>query len=161
MLTIHEVVDLVSRLDGRGKLVVSPRQLRYWDGALAFGAGRAAGGRNAARTFTLVDVAVVRLVRRLQRDEVPARAIWALLLHLRDELRRAIRARSRAVLWMEPTGRAHLLAAREAASKPSRECYALAEVVAGIEDAVRTMRAGDYQVWNGAKAVSTRELVAV
>lgn len=77
--TISEVVEVVRRLDAQAA-GVSPRQLRYWDTALSLRAKRAAQGRNAARVSCVEDVAIVRLVRRLQRDEVPARAIWALLV---------------------------------------------------------------------------------
>jgi DNA-binding transcriptional MerR regulator len=161
ILTIAEVVELVRRLDERRGLGVSARQLRYWDTALSFGAGRATDTPNAARTFTPADVAVVRLVRRLQRDDVRDRAIWALLLHLGGQLRRAMRHGSTAVLWMEANGRAHLLTARAAADKPVRECYPLAEVVTGIREAIRSLRTGDYEIWNGARLVPARELVAV
>jgi len=66
------------------------------------------------------------------------------------------------VLWMEPNGRAYLLTAHEAASKPTRECYALADVVDGVQDAIRRLRRShDYAVWNGAKAVPVQELMAV
>jgi hypothetical protein len=51
--------------------------------------------------------------------------------------------------------------AREAASKPARDCYPLADVVHGVAETVRTMRVGDYEVWNGAKSVSIKELAAV
>src|SRR5688572_9189167 len=125
LLTITEVVEVVRRLDERRGLDVSARQLRYWDTALSFGAGRATDGPNAARTFSLADVAVVRLIRRLQRDDVSARAIWALLLVLGREVRAVCRPDTSRVLWMEGNGRAHLLTAREAASKPARECYPL------------------------------------
>jgi DNA-binding transcriptional MerR regulator len=161
LLTIAEVVDVVRRLDERRGLGVSPRQLRYWDTALSFGAGRATDSQNAVRTFTQADVAVVRLVRRLQHDQVSARAIWALLLHLGAELRAACRPGTSRVLWVESNGRAHLLRAREASSKPARECYPLVDVVNGIQETVRTLRAGDYTIWNGAKAVSVQELVTV
>lgn len=39
--------------------------------------------------------------------------------------------------------------------------YALADVVSGVREAVQTLRSGDYEVWDGAKAVSVQELVAV
>jgi DNA-binding transcriptional MerR regulator len=160
-LTISEVVEIVRALDARHGLSVSARQLRYWDAALSLGAGRATEGANAARLFALEDVAVVRLVRRLQRDGVAARAIWGLLLMQGAALRVACRPGTPRVLWMEGNGLAHLLVAREAASKPARECYRLADVVEGVAETVRTMRVGDYEVWNGAKAVSVRELATV
>src|SRR5688572_2985645 len=138
-LTIAEVVEVVRRLDERRALGVSARQLRYWDTALSFGAGRATDGPNGARTFTLADVVVVRLVRRLQRDEVSARVVWALLLVLGSELRAACRPDTSHVLWIEANGLARLLTAREAASKPARECYPLADVVTGVAEAVRTL----------------------
>jgi DNA-binding transcriptional MerR regulator len=161
VLTIGEVVEVVRRLDGRRGLAVSARQLRYWDAALSFGAGRATDSQNAARTFTASDVAIARLVRRLQKDGVSARAIWALLLVSGRELRASCRPGTSRVLWVEPNGRAHLLTGHEALSKPARECYALADVVSGVREAVRTLRSGDYEVWNGAKAVRVQELVAV
>jgi DNA-binding transcriptional MerR regulator len=159
-LTISEVVEVVRALDSRPELTVSARQLRYWDVALSFAAGRATEGVNAARLFTIEDVVVVRLVRRLQRDGVAARAIWGVLLMQGAALRAACRPGSSRVLWMEPNGRAHLLTTSEAAKKPTRECYPLADVVTGIAETVRGMRAGDYEVWNGAKAVSVKELAA-
>ena len=141
VLTIAEVVEIVRRLDGRRGLAVSARQLRYWDAALSFGAGRATDSQNAARTFTASDVAVARLVRRMQRDGVSARAIWALLLLLGRELRASCRPGTSRVVWMESSGRAHLLTGHEAASKPARECYAFTDVVAGVREAVETWRA--------------------
>ena len=160
VLTIAEVVEVVRRLDERRGLGVSARQLRYWDTALSFGAGRVTDRRNAARTFRPSDVAIVRLVRRLQRDEVSARAIWALLLVFGRELRTVCKPGTSRVLWMAPNGRASLLTAKDAASKPTRECYPLADVVQGVTEMVRTLRSGDYAVWNGAKAVRVRELVS-
>lgn len=161
-LTISEVVEVVRRLDAKAARDVSPRQLRYWDTALSLRAKRAAQGRNAARVFSVEDVAIVRLVRRLQRDDVPARAIWGLLVLLGDELRAACRPGISRVLWLESNGRPHVLTAREAANRPPRECYALADVVDGIAATVRAMRtADDYAVWNGAKAIGVRELVMV
>lgn len=161
VLTIGEVVEVVRRLDGRRGLEVSARQLRYWDTALSFGAGRATDSQNAARTFTTADVAVARLVRRLQRDEVSARAIWALLLVLGRELRASCRPGTSRVLWMEANGRAHLLTGHEVVGKPPRECYALADVVSGVREALQALRSGDYEVWNGARAVPVQELAAV
>ena len=161
VLTIGEVVEVVRRLDERRGLAVSARQLRYWDAALSFGAGRATDSQNAARTFTASDAAIARLVRRLQEDGVSARAIWALLLLLGRELRASCRPGTSRVLWMESNGRAHLLTGHEAASKPARECYELAEVVQGVREAIQTLRSGDYEVWNGAKAVPVQELASV
>jgi len=78
------------------------------------------------------------------------------------ELRASCRPSTSRVLWMEPNGRAYLLTAHEAASKPTRECYALADVVDGVQDAIRRLRRShDYAVWNGAKAVPVQELMAV
>ena len=62
---------------------------------------------------------------------------------------------------MESNGRAHLLTAHEATGKPARECYPLADVVSGVRETVQALRSGDYEVWNGAKAVPVRELAAV
>lgn len=160
MLTIREVVDLVGRLDNRKGLAVTARQLRYWDGTLALGAKRAADGQNAARMFTLEDVAVVRLVRRLQRDGVRDRAIWALLVIEGEELRGALHRGTSRVLWVESNGRTHLLSGREAASQPLRECYPLADVVDGLPEALRQLRAGEAEAWNGAAWVPVQALTA-
>ena len=160
VLTISEVVEVVRRLDGRRGLSVSARQLRYWDATLSLGAKRAADGHNAARMFTLEDVAVVRLVRRLQRDGVRDRAIWALLVIAGEELRAALHRGTSRVLWVESNGRAHLLSAREAASKPPRECYPLADVVNGLPEALRQLRAGESEAWNGAAWVPVQALAA-
>jgi hypothetical protein len=92
---------------------------------------------------------------------VPARAIWGLLIHQGDALRLACRPGTSRVLWIETNGRAHVLTAREASDKPSRECYALADVVQEVREAIDTLRAGEYEVWNGAKAVPVQELIAV
>src|SRR5262249_32977098 len=121
-------------------------------------AGRATVGRNGARTFTKADIAMVRLVRRLQRDGVSPRAIWAFLLHHGHELRAACRPGTSKVLWMEPSGRAHFLSSREAATTPAPECYVVANVVRGVEETVRLLRAGDYALWDGAKAIRAEEL---
>lgn len=157
-LTIAEVVEVVRRLDARRGLAVSPRQLRYWDTALAFGAGRATDGRNAARMFTEADVAVVRLVRRLQQDEVRDRAIWAILLHLGDDLRRHCVPGTPWVLWVQSNGRAHFVRARSARALPARECYSLADVVAGVRRTIAAVRGRHDQVWNGCRSVSVEEL---
>src|SRR5688500_3145898 len=148
VLTIAEVVEVVRQLDGRRGLEVSARQLRYWFQVLALGAGKATDASNAAHLFTEADVAIVRLVRRLQRDEVPARMIWGALIHQGEALRLACRPGTSRVLWIESNGRAHVLTAREATSKPRRECYALADVVDGVRDAIDTLRGGEYEVWN-------------
>src|SRR5262245_14421939 len=157
-LTIGETIEVLRRLDGLRGLDVSARQLRYWDRTFDLRAARATNGRNGARTFTKTDVAMIRLVRRLRRDDVSSRAIWALLLHRGSELRAACRPGISKVLWMEPDGRVHFLNAREAATKPARECYVLANVVRGIEETVRSLRAHDDAPWNGAKAVPVEEL---
>lgn len=159
-LTIAEVVRLVRRLDGRRGLSVSARQLRYWDTALLLGAGRATDGHNAARVFTAEDVALVRLVRRLQRDEVRDRAVWALLLQHGDALRSACASGASLVLWMEPNGRAHLVTARDAATKPIRECYPLVDVVRGVREAMSAPRRRAAMVWNGRQAVRVTALAA-
>jgi DNA-binding transcriptional MerR regulator len=161
VLTIAEVVEVVRRLDERRGLEVSARQLRYWFQVLALGAGKVTDARNAAHLFTESDVAIVRLVRRLQRDGVPARAIWGLLILQGEALRQSCRPGTSRVLWMEANGRAHVLTAREAMTKPHRQCYALADVVRGVREAIDALRAGDYAVWDGSKAVPVQELVAV
>jgi hypothetical protein len=110
--------------------------------------------------FSLEDVALVRLIRRLQRDGVAPRAIWALLVVQGDALRRALRTPGR-VLWLEQNGRAHFLSRADAASKPARECYALGDVLAGLATALRDLRAHDSNVWAGAAWVPAADLVAV
>jgi hypothetical protein len=99
--------------------------------------------------------------RIVRFDHVSARAIWALLLVLGRELRASCRPTTSRALWMESNGRAHLLTAHEATGKPARECYPLADVVSGVRETVQALRSGDYEVWNGAKAVPVRELAAV
>jgi hypothetical protein len=160
VLTIAEVVEVVRRLDERRGRAVSARQLRYWSDVLALGAGKAMDAPNAAHLFTPVDVALVRLVRQLQQDEVPARAIWGLLIHQGDALRAVCRPGTTRVVWIESNGRAHLLTGREAKGRPIRECYALADLVRGIPDAVRAVRAGDGEAWNGAVWVPAQDLAA-
>ena len=159
LLTITEAIDVVRRLDARRRLEVSARQLRYWSDALCLGAGRATDGQNAAHLFMPADVALVRLVRRMQRDEVRPRAIWSLLLHQGEALRAACRPGTSKVVWMEPNGRGHLLTGIEAVGKPARECYPLASVVDGVREAVRDVRAGETEIWNGAAFVPVEELV--
>jgi len=157
-LTIGEAMEVLRRLDERRGLGISARQLRHWDTTLGLCAGRATSGQNGARTFTRADVALARLVRRLQRDGVSSRSIWAFLLHRGTELRAACRPGTSKVLWMEPSGRAHFLSAREAETRPARECYVLANVVRGVDETVRLLRAGDYALWDGAKAIRPQEL---
>ena len=160
VLTIGEAIEVVRRLDERRGLGISARQLRYWDITLGLCTGRATDRRNGARTLTKTDIAIARLVRRLQRDGVPWRAIWALLRHQGDQLRDSCRRSTLKVLWMEPNGLGHFLTPGEAAIRPPRECYLLANVVRGVEETVRLLRSGDYALWNGAKAVRVEELDA-
>ena len=158
LLTRTEVVSVVSLLDGR-KGAVTHRQLRYWSAVFEIGRGRATAVHNGAQLFDVEGVALVRLVRRLQRDEISARVIWSLLVVQGDALRLALYAGR--ILWLEPNGRGHFITRSEAAGESPRECYALDEFKDGIATAIAAVRRGnESQSWNGAAWVPIHQLLA-
>lgn len=165
LLTSSEVSKIVARLEFPD-LPLTRRQLQLWardldQGGFGIGLGKIADTHNATRLFTIEDVALVRLIRRLQRNRVSPRVTWGLLVIQRAELDAALRERPFRVLWIGPTGHAHFLSQTDADKKSSLHCYPLAVLFRGIEQALADVRECTLQeVWDGRRWVPAMAMAA-
>lgn len=157
MLTIAEVVHVASRVG----VPLTARQLRLLAAMVPPAAMKAAEGRNAAHVFALPYVVLAVLVGTMRADDVPARAVWGFLVHHADALEDVCGPGTDAVVWVEPSGRSHVLSARAAEGKPARECYRLAPLVDRVIAATTAIRRTTTEVWNGQALVPVQELAAV
>lgn len=147
VFTVSEVARVLRQLEGRFGL--TPRGIRYYARTgMVVPSGRMTARKNAraTRLYSLVDVALLRLVCQLQRQRIHERALWGLLVYRGDELRQLIQqGQGECVV----TDRAALAIGDEDPSTPRRLRIDVASLLRGLEARLTTYRRVHPKVWTG------------
>lgn len=134
LLTLPELVEVVREREGH---TLTPRQLRYLeDEGVLDPVGRSAGGW---RLYGPADVALVQLVVRLRRADVPLWQVKGLLAFKGVELRQALERDSRRVLVVEGA-RAEIVTKREADTRDVDVRVSLGDVARESSTSVYSVR---------------------
>jgi hypothetical protein len=153
MLTTAQTLAALRRLEPKHALTY--RQLRDLEfrGCVK---PRVMAGAKAPRVFDTGDLLLLRLIARLQADEMLSRwQAWSVVAHLREELREVLLEGTAKVLLIQgAVGR--IVTARAAASLTGVPVE-LSDMCRGVREAIRRHR-GD--VWNGWMWVSAHEAAA-
>lgn len=154
LLTAAQVLMALRRLEGRRALTY--KQLRDLEARGCVRPQTLPGGR-APRVYDAGDVMLLRLIARMQADELLSRwQAWSVVAHLRDELRETLVSGAARVLVVQGAiGR--IVTAREAVGMPGVP-FDLAPVSRGISTIMRS-QVGD--VWTGWTWKPAREAAAL
>ena len=153
VLTTAQTIAAVRELEPRRALTY--RQLRDLE-FRGCSKPRAMAGAKGPRVFDIGEVLLLRLIARLQADEMLTRwQAWSAVAHLRDELIDVLLSGASRVLVIQGA-RGRIVTAREAESI-SGVPVELSAIGRGVRDAMRRHR-GD--VWNGWMWVPAREALS-
>jgi DNA-binding transcriptional MerR regulator len=132
-VTLSELLALVHRLEGRTQ---SPRQIRYLESAGVLSPrGRTQAG---VRLYDVADVALLRLVVQMRRQDIPLWVVKGILAHMGPSLRDVfVRRTDRAAIVEGP----RMLIVKRMSAPPSRWTFDLKAMGAGATVAVRALRA--------------------
>jgi hypothetical protein len=154
LFTADQVLRAVGRLERRSPLTY--RQLRDLEARQCV-APRVLPGGKGPRVYDLADVLLLRLVARMQADELIARwQAWAVVAQLRNELRAVLRGTLPRVLVVQ--GAIGRLVPPKQAEHISGVPFDLADIGRGVTDALRSVRSA--LVWNGWAWVSPADAAA-
>lgn len=147
VFTVSEVARVLCALEGR--FALTPRGIRYYARTgMVSPSGRMRAGRTARATglYTLVDVALLRLVCQLHRRRVHERALWGLLVYRGDELR-SLLARGRGELVVSTP--AALAIGSEDPTVPRPIRIDVAPLVHGLFERLSAYRLRRPKLWTG------------
>jgi len=154
LLTSEQALAVIAELEPGSPLTY--KQLRDLEARGCVRPRTLPGGRGP-RVYDLGDVLLLRLIARMQADDLLARwQAWSVVAHLREGLRAALLAGSSRVLVVQGAlGR--IVTTREA-SRMSGVDVSLTNVGRGVREAMR-LQAGD--VWTGYAWLSSRDARAL
>jgi hypothetical protein len=146
--TVSEVAHVLRALEGR--FALTPRGIRYFarTGMVVATGGRLKRSKTArtTRLYTVVDVALLRLVCRLHRQRVHERALWGLLVYRGAELRQLLE-RGEGTLTIETPAALAIGSEDPTTPKPIRiDARAL---LAGLTERLIAYRHRNPDVWTG------------
>jgi DNA-binding transcriptional MerR regulator len=147
VLTVSEVAKVLRRLEGRFGL--SARSIRYYarTGMVTpTGVMRESERARATRLYTTIDVALLRVVCRLQRQRVHERAIWGALVYRGDELRHLLTTQQGEFVVDIP---AALAITSEDRTLPKPIHLEVTSVMSGLAERLAAFRRAEPKVWTG------------
>jgi DNA-binding transcriptional MerR regulator len=147
VFTVSEVARVLRQLEGR--FALTPRGVRYYARTgMVVPSGRMTARKNArtTRLYSVVDVALLRLICQLQRQHVHERAVWGLLVYRGDELRQLI-ANGAGTCVVDD--RAALAVGTEDRQPPRRLRIDIAFLLRGLGDRLTSYRRVHPKVWTG------------
>lgn len=157
--TVTEVARLLRQIEGASAL--SARAIRYYDrcGMVSPSGGRLKKSKTsrAARLYTTIDIALLRLVCRLRRKGVHERAAWGLLVYRGDELRRLL-AQGHGDLIVETP--AALAIGSEDRSTPKPIRIDVTSLLSGLAERLTAYRRRNPEVWTGLAWIPAMEAMA-
>jgi hypothetical protein len=158
VFTVADVARVLRSVEGRYAL--SARGIRYYarTGMVA-PTGRLKPGKaaRATRLYTVVDVALLRLVCRLHRLRAHERAIWGLLIYREAELRRVLAAGTGTIAVETPAALA-ITSEDVAVPKPIR--IEVASLMSGLPERLAAYRRRRPKLWTGLAWVDAAEAAA-
>lgn len=155
VLTVVEVARILRALEGR--FALTPRGIRYYARTgMMVPSGRMAKGKRSRETrlYTVVDVALLRLVCRLHRQRVHERALWGLLVYRGDELRALLAEGSGELVVDTP---AALAIGSEDRTTPKPIRVDVASLVSGLTERLQAYRRRNPKVWTGLSWIDAAE----
>jgi DNA-binding transcriptional MerR regulator len=147
ILTVTEVARVLRALEGR--FALTPRGIRYYARTgMVEPSGRMLKGKTSrtTRLYDVVDVALLRLVCRLRRQQVHERAVWGLLVYRGDELRQLLASGSGELVVDVPAALA-MTSEDRALPKPIR--IHIASLVSGLAERLAAYRQRHPEIWTG------------
>lgn len=150
METVFTVADVARVLRSvEGRYALTPRAIRYYARAgMVVPTGRLRPGKTsrATRLYTLVDVALLRLVCRLHRQHSHERAIWGLLVYRESALRQMLERGTGTIIVDTP---AALAITSEDAAAPPPIRIAVASLAGGLAARLEAYRQRHPKLWTG------------
>lgn len=147
IFTVSEVARVLRQLEGR--FAITPRGIRYYARTgMVVPSGRMTARKNAraTRLYTLVDVALLRLVCQLQRQRIHERALWGFLVYRGEELRQLI---AQGVGTFTVDDRAALAVGTEEGPVLRRLRIDVGSLVRGLAERLASYRRAHPNVWTG------------
>jgi hypothetical protein len=147
ILTVSEVARVLRTLEGR--FALTPRGIRYHARTgMVEPSGRMTRGKTsrATRLYTVVDVALLRLVCRLRRQHVHERAVWGLLVYRGPELRELLARGSGELVVDLP---AALAIGSEDGTSPKPIRIDVRTLMNGLADRLSGYRKRHPKIWTG------------
>lgn len=147
VFTVSDVARVLRQLEGRYAL--TPRGIRYYArSGMVVPSGRMRAGKaaRATRLYTIVDVALLRLVCRLHRQRVHERAIWGLLVYREAELRQMLERGTGFIVVDTP---AALAITSEDSTTPKPVRLDVESLTAGLAHRLDAYRVRHPKVWTG------------